>query len=232
MGKFIDLTGQRFGKLTVVSRSENNKNGQRYWNCSCDCGNTSIVYTGNLKRGHTKSCGCLSRACEDLTGQRFGELVVVSRSHGVRKGIYWDCACSCGKKLIVESHRLRVKAKSCGCISNNLLDKSLSSKRGIYYRYWKGAKDRDLSFSLSFDDVLGVVQQDCFYCGEKPYICFKTTDARQGFTCNGIDRLDNTIGYEKGNIVPCCKQCNKAKLKRNKEDFISWIKRSYLHRVI
>lgn len=66
MPKLIDLTGRRFGKLTVVSRAEN-RHGKTVWNCECDCGGNSEVYGTHLKRGNTKSCGCLSA---ELTGQR------------------------------------------------------------------------------------------------------------------------------------------------------------------
>ena len=62
MGKFIDLTGQKFGRLTVISRAENSKiNGHikvRY-NSLCDCGKYCVVYASDLKSGNTRSCGCL-----------------------------------------------------------------------------------------------------------------------------------------------------------------------------
>lgn len=61
MGGFIDLTGQRFGRLTVVKRSENNKQGSVRWECLCECGNQKIVGGGNLRNGTTKSCGCLNK---------------------------------------------------------------------------------------------------------------------------------------------------------------------------
>lgn len=61
MGKNIDLTGQRFGRLIVVSESQNRirKNG-RNWVCVCDCGKQTIVSAINLRRGKTNSCGCLN----------------------------------------------------------------------------------------------------------------------------------------------------------------------------
>lgn len=61
MGKLIDLTGMRFGRLTVVSRSkEITKNHKRvYWDCICDCGKQTSVDGWNLRSGYTKSCGCL-----------------------------------------------------------------------------------------------------------------------------------------------------------------------------
>lgn len=56
--KFIDLTGNRYGKLIVIGKSSN-KNTKITWECVCDCGNKVIVTGQDLKRGHTKSCGCL-----------------------------------------------------------------------------------------------------------------------------------------------------------------------------
>jgi len=58
MPKFIDLTGKRFGRLVVISRSENSSTGKIKWNCLCDCGNKSTPQGGVLKSGKAKSCGC------------------------------------------------------------------------------------------------------------------------------------------------------------------------------
>lgn len=60
MGKFIDLTGKRFGRLTVLGRAEN-ENGKVLWNCICDCGNTKVHTSGRLNSGVIASCGCLLR---------------------------------------------------------------------------------------------------------------------------------------------------------------------------
>lgn len=58
MGKFIDLTGQKFGKLTVIKRVENNKLNRVCWLCLCECGNERIVQSISLTKGKCKSCGC------------------------------------------------------------------------------------------------------------------------------------------------------------------------------
>lgn len=54
----IDLTGQRFGRLEVVSQWDNEKRGA-YWLCVCDCGRTTIIRGRSLRSGHTRSCGCI-----------------------------------------------------------------------------------------------------------------------------------------------------------------------------
>jgi len=60
---FIDLTGQRFGKLVVLKRADNGKHNQARWLCRCDCGKDKTLTTSSLKSGDTKSCGCLKRNC-------------------------------------------------------------------------------------------------------------------------------------------------------------------------
>lgn len=67
MGTFLDLTGMKFGRLTILSRHEDRieGNGRKriYWDCKCDCGNNTVVCGENLKRGATTSCGCYKREC-------------------------------------------------------------------------------------------------------------------------------------------------------------------------
>lgn len=54
-----DITGQKFGKLTVIKTSGKSKSGNIKWLCKCECGNTTEVVGSKLRNGHTKSCGCL-----------------------------------------------------------------------------------------------------------------------------------------------------------------------------
>lgn len=60
MSKLVDVTGMKFGRLTVISRGENDAAGQARWNCQCECGNTTLVRGFQLRSGQIKSCGCLS----------------------------------------------------------------------------------------------------------------------------------------------------------------------------
>jgi len=65
-GSFIDLTGQRFGKLIAIKPNGKTKGGNYLWECICDCGKETIVAGKSLKDSSTKSCGCLQKemACE------------------------------------------------------------------------------------------------------------------------------------------------------------------------
>lgn len=64
MGSFIDLTGQKFGRLTVIERDKSKNNCAVFWLCRCDCGNITSVNGGNLRGGHTHSCGCIRKETE------------------------------------------------------------------------------------------------------------------------------------------------------------------------
>ena len=59
MPKYNDLTGRKFGRLTVIERTESNKCGKAKWKCVCECGNETTTTGGNLVQGITRSCGCL-----------------------------------------------------------------------------------------------------------------------------------------------------------------------------
>lgn len=61
MPKFEDLTGQRFGYLTVIKKAGKNKSDKILWLCKCDCGKLKIIQGASLKNGRTKSCGCLRK---------------------------------------------------------------------------------------------------------------------------------------------------------------------------
>lgn len=123
MPKFIDLTGQKYGRLTILNRAPNSRQGVM-WNCLCDCGNQTQVSTRALRSGNTKSCGCLHRELvgkqfsKDLTNQRFGNLIALEptadRKHG---SVVWKCQCDCGNihyttaELLLNGH-----TSSCGCL--------------------------------------------------------------------------------------------------------------------
>lgn len=155
MGNFKDLTGQKFGNLTVIERAENHitSGGNRVtsWKCQCDCGNICIVFGTNLKNGRVKSCGCtkyrLSRGMVDLTGKKYGMLTVTSEyesrvTKGGRRRIFWKCICDCEKITWVDAGCLTSgNTKSCGCVKINFfLTHGLSETR--LYNIWTDMKQR------------------------------------------------------------------------------------------
>lgn len=123
MGKLVDLTGQKFGRLTVLRKDFSKKEGHAYWICQCECGNIISVRSNNLKNGNTNSCGCFRKETAsnlksfDLINQRFGLLTVLKRDFSrTGKNAYWICQCDCGKIISVDGSNLkRGRSISCGC---------------------------------------------------------------------------------------------------------------------
>ena len=88
----LNLTGQRYGRLTALKVCGKTEYGQTQWECECDCGNKIFVGIGNLRSGHTKSCGCLSREKSSEIGKRnlkHGESF--SRIYGIYSNILNRC---------------------------------------------------------------------------------------------------------------------------------------------
>lgn len=123
MSKHVDLSGTQYGNLIVIGRGDDyiSPSGSRLmrWKCRCKCGKEINATTSQLKRG-LKSCGCISRR-EDLTGKRFGKLIVecASDDYISPQGAHmakWRCICDCGNKIDVLGMSLKNgDCTSCGC---------------------------------------------------------------------------------------------------------------------
>lgn len=127
MGKFIDLTGQQFGRWTVIEKGH--KGTEWYWLCECSCPahTRKEVIGSSLRAGRSKSCGCFKEESDrkpkgnviDLTGMTFSHLTVIQRDGSDTRGeAKWLCECDCPAhtKISVLSSNLRTgHTQSCGC---------------------------------------------------------------------------------------------------------------------
>lgn len=122
--RLLDLTGQKFGRLTVMHLCEKKYYGNRLWHCKCDCGNETNVDTSRLIKGITKSCGCIQKEVVsdvnkiDLTGKKFGLWTVLEEiPQRVNNRIYYKCQCECGTiKNVVSENLSNGTSQSCGCL--------------------------------------------------------------------------------------------------------------------
>lgn len=188
----------------------------------------------------------------DLTGQRFGRLVVTHKAKDGAQGVgvTWSCLCDCGNNKEVRSGNLcSGRVQSCGCLVPDSTRAYHHSMKGDlvgynkwYYNYKIKAKERNIEFNVSLDQMTEIGKQDCHYCGAEPVESrtggsgYRIQSRKRGsfneeyyknlcVKVNGIDRVDNTRGYEPGNIVACCKQCNIAKRDHSVDDFLAWARR-------
>ena len=144
--KIIDLTGQKFNHLTVLEK-DTSKTDRTYWICQCDCGNIISVRGDSLKNGCPKSCGCLQREnLIDLTGQKFGRLLVLKRDTSKSDYVYWLCQCDCGNiTSVISSHLRKGNTTSCGCLQKEKASKMFTiDLTGQRFGYLKVLK-RDFS---------------------------------------------------------------------------------------
>jgi hypothetical protein len=236
-----NIAGQKFGRLLaveIVDKTNGASNRITYWRCICDCGNEKIVALGHLISGSVKSCGCLKdEICRDrvvdIKGQKFGRLLVINKVEARKRGmVCWLCKCDCGNEIIVDGKSLRTgNTSSCGCLARELtisrvqLPKGEASLNGIWCSYRYGAKQRSIDFKLTKEEFKNIITQNCYYCGTPPIEKLYNKEQNGSCLVTGIDRVDNSHGYEFNNVVPCCEICNRAKLIMPQDVFIAWVKR-------
>lgn len=197
-----DLTGQKFGRLTIQEWVGNGK-----WQCLCECGNIVLVQTDNLTSGNTKSCGCYQKeqtskaSFKDLTGQRFGKLIVIERVKNDRFGhVNYKCQCDCGGIVIVDASNLRQGiTSSCGCVK---------SKGEMIINQW--LQDHNINFipQYSHNDII-------LESGRRPFFDFAIINNDNSIKCfieyNGKQHYEITGGWNDENQLKLTKYRDQQK---------------------
>ena len=117
-----ELTGQRFGELTVIGKAaEREKRRGIWWRCRCECGNEIDVPGTLLATGKRMHCGCKTErhyAFSDITGQKFHRLTALFplKERDAKGSVIWHCRCDCGNEVDVPYNSLLyTNMRSCGC---------------------------------------------------------------------------------------------------------------------
>lgn len=167
----------------------------------------------------------MGRKLVDIKNQNFGNLTAIEIYSKNNNGIIWKCICNiCGTYCYPYGYDLRRGRSNFCCKCNEVLHTN-SPLKTLYNNYLYGAINRNLEFEISIKDFEEIIKQNCHYCGTPPIQYLKKENAKNGIEYNGIDRINNSIGYIKQNCVPCCKYCNFAKGNNSIEDFLQWIDR-------
>ena len=139
----------------------------------------------------------------DLTGQRFGRLVVISYDGCINKKAKWKCVCDCGNEKTVDSQSLRVgHTRSCGCIFIEMLQSR--RKHGSYgtpeYKAWARAIQRcSNNKNISWANYGG---RGISVCEEwrRDFGAFLSCVGKRPSSRHSLDRIDNDGNYEPGNV--------------------------------
>ena len=155
----------------------------------------------------------------DVTGQTFGKWLVLVRYKGKHL-----CRCACGRERKIPTSNLvlglSTQCRECSWVGFRKINTAQTQVLNIYKC---NARGRGREWSLTDEQFIDMSQRPCHYCGAgpsnkcvKPYITF---------VYNGLDRINNSIGYTKENCLPCCADCNMRKGTMDYKAFVQWIEK-------
>lgn len=172
-------------------------------------------------------------AHKDLSGQNYGHLKIIKESFidgNYRR--YWECQCVCGTICVLRGDALINNTNvNCGCKTRELqsakkiLPNGTANISRVYRQYKKRGIESGKGFSLTREEFEFLIFSNCAYCDSPPSNCWKVESEFSSVALfyNGIDRVDNLIGYHKENCVACCIICNVAKSDMSLENFFKWV---------
>lgn len=169
----------------------------------------------------------------DITGKIFGRIKVIGPTNKRANGrdVYWLCECSCGKQKEIIGYSIRSgNTQSCGCLRLERVTKKNGESiiNRLYKYYTDSAKKRNIDWEITKKKFVDIITKECSYCDSKPER--KTINGLSGFLfCNGVDRIDSSLGYSNDNCVTACSMCNQMKWTYNTEEFLNHIEKIYFH---
>lgn len=186
MSKVIDITGERFGIITILRRVENTKDGKAQFEYLCDCGNIKIGRGKDIRNGKIVSCGCkkkqqASKNQIDIAGKTYNDLTAIEYDHTEESGrVIWLFKCNnCGKKVLKgKSDVISGKTTNCGCKTSLLRSKGrrVYEKPGAIYNFLQvtrpAFKEEDLGDTTYW--------YKCLLCGKEVKLFAR--DVRSGNT--------------------------------------------------
>lgn len=218
MPKFIDLTGQKFNRLTVIEKI-GKKRENILWKCECECGNYINLTITQLKRGYVQSCGCIgneTKSSNMLYGKKIGKLTVLDREKDKilpsgRKVRIWKCVCECGNERNVYESRLG-KICSCEkCVVRNY--KTGKRKENEYEKNGKFTfmKLEGTDKKVIFDtDMLPILEKYYWKLNSHGYVCSFTDPKNKGIRMHQL-----IIGEHNGDVID---HINRNRLDNRKEN--------------
>lgn len=249
-GTMIVTDGPEYATKAPTSTSPKGRE-MAQWKARCsECGDERWMINSAIVASSGCACARVRQGRErreknkehDLVGKTFGDFTVIGPSRidynrrqprreapvrcvcgqemwkyvvYLKSGDVTSCGCRKGPKQTERAERLR---------KNATRQEEVPSWLSIYRR---NAEKRGYQFDLAISDMITLTAGDCWYCGAEPSRPAPNRRQDSGLRYNGIDRVDNSLGYTVDNCVPCCSECNVSKNTSSVESFTEWVKRAY-----
>lgn len=167
--------------------------------------------------------GQYPRNIRNITGETYNKLKAIEYVRcDKRDKAIWKFQCECGNIVERKSVSVRTgKIKSCGCLIKEI--QKYSGPKNVLCGYKIKCRKKNIEFNITLEQAKIIFSQNCHYCNSKPKNKHHPKNKIKPYYYNGIDRINNKLGYLENNIVPCCIQCNKAKGTLTYEQFLQWI---------
>jgi len=175
----------------------------------------------------------------DPSGQKFNRLTVVRITGSYRGRAVILAKCDCDGKVAgcsgeIETRLASIRdghTTSCGCANVERAKKIRSPQtieKGLYGSYIWHAKERGLLFEIGYEKFLELIGMNCNYCNCPPAatVLVKRELYTHKVSYNGLDRVESNGSYTTGNVVTCCKACNRAKREHPVADYLRWMEAS------
>jgi hypothetical protein len=218
-------------KIKDVKIKEDGTKSYRYYEIiECiDCGHQIKISSGDIRRKTScKECNLKSYKT-DFVGYENELYKVLEFTKQVGKRLFYKVSCKkCGNECEMRKDSIMNSQRS-SCINckGNGRIASLEAPINVYFsNYKRNANIGGLEWNLSNEDFNNIITKPCIYCGSLPkelQSLEKYHFVTERVKVNGVDRVNNELGYTLNNCVPCCTMCNKMKLIYSETEFLEHI---------
>lgn len=219
----LDIVGKTYNALSVCGYSHAlprpKGNRKHFYSCKCVCGNSTVAERWRIVSGNTKSCGCINSIRKDLTGKRFGKLLLIKKlkeKRGKSRATRYLCLCDCGRQKEISINPLSTgRVKSCGCWNIEYHSQFTGDKNV----WWRGGGKSDYPPQWNFQLRESVRNRDGRMC-QFPDCAYDDTKNSRRLNVHHIN--GNKHNCRENNLISLCSKHHAFIEKTNPSAWENW----------